>query len=128
MPCCRVLRINLGRFGAESNNSVVVFVFDFQSLLVGLKVLKLPRRQLLVALAEQLGVNLLRVGQHYLQLACSAITSVVLIIYVIRDCNLDLSHVVGKLTLLLLDNELSHALFLLFFKQHFLAFLQVLLE
>lgn len=128
MPCCRVLRINLGRFGAESNNSVVVFVFDFQSLLVGLKVLKLPRRQLLVALAEQLGVNLLRVGQHYLQLACSAITSVVLIIYVIRDCNLDLSHVVGKLTLLLLDNELGHALFLLFFKQHFLAFLKVLLE
>lgn len=70
----------------------------------------------------------MRVGQHYLQLACSAITSVVLIIYVIRDCNLDLSHVVGKLTLLLLDNELGHALFLLFFKQHFLAFLQVLLE
>lgn len=123
MPRCRVLTINLGCFGAESNNPVVVFVFDLESLLVGLKVLKLPRRQLLVALAEQLGVNLLRVGQHYLQLACGALTSVVLIVNVIRDCNLDLSHVVGKLTLLLLDNELGHALFLLFFKQHFLAFL-----
>ena len=128
MPCCRVLRVNLRRLLAKSDYTVVVLILDFESLLIGLKVLKLPRRQLLVALAQQLGVQLLRVGQHYLKLACRAVARVVLVVNVIGNRNLDLSHVVSQLALLVLDHKLRHALLLFFLEQHFLAFLQVLLE
>jgi hypothetical protein len=43
--------IDLGRLRAKSHNSIVVFVFYFECLLVGLKILELPSAQFLVALA-----------------------------------------------------------------------------
>ena len=115
VPCGCIMGIYLGCLGAKSHNSIVVFVFDFECLLVGLKILELPSAQFLVALAKEMRINVLAIRENYFQLTGRSVACVVLVINVIWDCNLDLGHIVCELTLLLMDHKLRHALFLLLF-------------
>ena len=75
--------IYLGCLGAKSHNSIVVFVFDFECLLVGLKILELPSAQFLVALAKEMRINVLAIRENYFQLTGRSVACVVLVINVI---------------------------------------------
>ena len=75
--------IYLSCLGAESNNTIIIFVFNLQSLLVRLQILELPCGQLLVALTEQMRINVLTISEDYLKLAGCTVACVVLIVNVI---------------------------------------------
>ena len=64
MPRLHVLWVDLGGLLAMGNDSFVVFVSKLHRLLVGLQVLKLPESEFLVADAQQIRRDVLRVKDH----------------------------------------------------------------
>ena len=108
VPSLHVLRVDLGRFLAMGNDTFIVFISELHRLLVGLQVLELPESEFLVADAQQIRRDVLRVQNHVFQeFACLLVIILAswgsLDVICVCDSNFDHGQIVGQLFVLLLD-------------------------